>query len=148
MLRIVKLQSIDFVHNGIVFRITFYNPFQFSEGGLTRNVNITIFLKIYHSVNTCLKHVSCFWTTSPYIVLHLACKHWYENLSKFHSTELVQTIQNIHPVSFLKVSFQYTCNINVAFYGLPFWTLHCLFLSSFCLPIKKLYYLLWKFLAL
>lgn len=111
-----------FERNGIVFHITFYNSLQFSEGGLKRDVIITsfttsIFFKICHSVNMYLKHVSCFWTTLPYIVLHLACEHWYENVSKFHSTELVQTIQNIHPVSFLKVSFQYTCSLNVAFYG-------------------------------
>lgn len=147
-----------FERNGIVFHITFYNSFQFSEGGLKRDVNTTsfttsIFLKICHSVNMYLKHVSCFWTTLPYIVLHLACEHWYENVLKFHSTELVQTIQNIHPVSFLKVSFQYTCSLNVAFYGFLFRTFHwCnlvyLYLSSFCLPIKKWNNLLWKFLTL
>lgn len=158
MHRIVKLLSIALFYNGIVFHLIFDNSFQFTECSLKRDVNITSFttsisLKICHSVNIYLKHVPCFWTTSHYIVFHLACEHWYENVSKFDSNELVQTIQNIHPVSFLEVNFQYTCSLNVAFYGFLFRTFHwCnlvyLFLSSFCLPIKKWNNLLWKFLTL
>lgn len=74
MFRIVNLSSIAFVHNGMVFHITFFNPFQFSKGRIKRDVSIAeigvnFSIEWEHSVNTSLKHVSCFQTTLLYNVL-------------------------------------------------------------------------------